>query len=166
MIRSHWKDGLKVLPWYFACSVCLSGTDDAGECRSRPLWPAELVVTLINVCCYLECIEMVHAFLQFPTDLWTNYGGCSSLEKICCWSYWVCIYFWAFSFPEFACSIGTCKKHAVQMCTPRTVTWGFFHVLRFYCHLGPNFQIYLARYIFAKTMTELKHICLCLRYCI
>lgn len=130
-----------------------------------PFGPAELIITLINVCCCLECVGMIHVFRQFPADLWRN-DGCSSLEKFCCWLYLVCIYFWASSFPELACSIGTCKKHAVQMCTHQTVSMELFDVLRFHLYLGSNCQIHLARYIFAKTMAEFKHSCLCLCYCI
>ena len=137
--------------------------EDAGECQSCPLWPPELIRTLTNVWCYLECIEVIPVFLQIPADLWRNHGGCSSLKKNCSWSYWVCIYFGAFSFPEFACNIGTYKKHAVQMCTHRAVS--FFDVLRFYLPLGSNFRIYLAKYIF-ETVAELKYICPCLCYCI
>lgn len=61
------------------------------ECQSHPLWHSWVANTVYQ-CLLLSWVHReVYVFLQFPTDLWRNFYACSSVEKICCWSYCICI---------------------------------------------------------------------------
>lgn len=73
--------------------------------------------------------------------------------------------FWAFQL-SWACMRywNLWKACGTNVCTWNCERGAFLIVLR--CYACSNFQIHLARYIFAKTMAELKHIWLCPCYCI